>query len=546
MDSFLAFSASGTTNSSKSVYGTLFSSISNTMTYWSVGVPTVATSIPVTGSAVYVGMLEGSIGNVNKTNTQQLIAALNLTANFATRSVAFATSGTLMFDNNVALSGAKQLTFSPNNNIAGTLTYLAGSSTFSGQVNTSATGGFTGTAQGRFYGLTAGKPAEAGGLISLSNATTGDKLAGIFGAKTGGNVTTLPAVYAPLVANFNVAYNTLGGGGTVLNTQTVTAATVSANSLTFYRLPMGLGTVGMDYKFTTKPAVAAKAATATTPAVLAVPATIVQGQVTAASLSTTGIRSNYDGVSDWLPTTSKYDTSYTFDPVTGMPTFSNNTISIQSAAPSNTYQYSDFGLWLNTSTSSYNGTGGALNVGGYYNTTSGQFLSVGVPTLGSTIPTTGTGTYAGTAVGYYQGTPIPATNPLSPSAPAPIQLLTADVNATANFATRSMAFSTTASQLTSSSGVGCCISTPNTITAAPTLNMTANLTWAAGANAFSGAVKAQGAGTALAPALNGSLQGRFYGPVAGAVGAAKPLEIGGVFSLTSTAGAKMSGAFGAK
>lgn len=526
MNPLLAFSSNGQAISSTST-GTLFSTTVDKGAFLSIGSLTPAASIPLLGSAVYTGVLDGRMaGNSAGNGGTELAATLTLTANFALRSVAFATTNSFVYDW-AAPVGVNPLTVNPNANLTGTLTYLAGSNTFSGAVATPLAGGYTGTAQGRFYGLAGLNPAEAGGLVGLSNAVTGQKFAGSFGAKTGLPAQSVPAgktLYYPLVANFTVANDPLTGA-LLMTTQAVTVAT-AANSISLYRLPAGLGTVGMDYSFTS-------------PSVIpALPAVVFTGQAAASGLNATAIETSasgmmgaiFDGSNKWLPTTG---TNW----MGGM-----GGIAMQSAAPAKTYNYSDFGMW------SAPPAGMPGVVAGLFQAGVGQFLSVGAPTVAANIPVTGSATYAGTAVGYYQGAPVAAVAPAVGTTPAPLQLLTANVAATANFVSRTMAWTSTATQLTSP-GVPNMMTGmigPNTVAAAPTLNMTANLAWLAGANAFSGVAKAQGTGTALLPALSGTVQGRFYGPVAGLVGATKPLEIGGVFNLNSVAGAKMAGAFGAK
>ena len=85
--------------------------------------------------------------------------------------------------------------------------------------------------------------------------------------------------------------------------------------------------------------------------------------------------------------------------------------------------------------------------------------------------------------------------------------------ATVNYVTRSIAFSTSNSQL-------------NTGLLMPNLNMSGTLTYAPGQNLF--------AGTVTSATMTGTASGRFYGPNAE--------EIGGIYSL-SGGGAGHYGAF---
>lgn len=122
----------------------------------SVGAPTPAGSIPTSGSAIYYGYAGGrhvaSDGSYYFT-----LAAMQTSANFATRQLSFSTPYTEQTPDLVSSAMNNSL------NMTGTLSYASGSNQFSGAVTTA--GGMTGTAKGRFYGTAA---QEIGGTFSVT------------------------------------------------------------------------------------------------------------------------------------------------------------------------------------------------------------------------------------------------------------------------------------------------------------------------------------------------------------------------------------------
>ena len=137
-------------------------STSGTFGAMSFGAPTPVNALPSSGIATYTGLTAGVYVN----GTGQLFgtsANMSATVNFGpARSVAFSTIGTQVS----TASGA--LTPRPELNMTGALTYLSGSTQFTGAVNTAP--GFpsfnlSGTATGRFYGPAA---QEIGGVYSLT------------------------------------------------------------------------------------------------------------------------------------------------------------------------------------------------------------------------------------------------------------------------------------------------------------------------------------------------------------------------------------------
>jgi hypothetical protein len=155
--------------------------------YFSAGVSTLAATLPVLGTATYTGQAAGTYVNAVTNDPSQTAATMNATANFATRTVAFSTTGTTSLSNN-AVAGTLP-TANAALNMSGTLSYAAGNNTFTGAVTT--TNGMSGNATGRFYGpgiaaATAtkaiGAPPEIGGTFAVM-ATGVGAMQGAFGGK---------------------------------------------------------------------------------------------------------------------------------------------------------------------------------------------------------------------------------------------------------------------------------------------------------------------------------------------------------------------------
>jgi len=140
-------------------------------------------------------------------------------------------------------------------------------------------------------------------------------------------------------------------------------------------------------------------------------------------------------------------------------------------------------------------------------------MSVGAPTAGAAIPTSGTAIYTGKSAGFYT------------DATGQGHATYSDLSVNADFAARTLGLSTTGT-----------VKTNITTTDASNLNLTGTLTYAAGTNSFAGPVHLTTPGT-LSP---GESSGRFYGPSAE--------ELGGVFILQAGSGIPETygGAYGAK
>jgi heat shock protein HslJ len=162
------------------------------------------------------------------------------------------------------------------------------------------------------------------------------------------------------------------------------------------------------------------------------------------------------------------------------------------------WNYQSFGIWMRDPSAA------SFQAG---------VMSAGAVTPGSAVPTMGSATFTGQAGGYYFDG---AGGRFSTDA---------QMRAEANFQTRNIDFRT----------FGTLASTPTNPpqrTARPELDLSGNLSYAAGANQFSGNVSTAN------NALSGTASGRFYGPNA--------QEIGGVYGLSGSSGQRMMGAFGGK
>jgi hypothetical protein len=175
------------------------------------------------------------------------------------------------------------------------------------------------------------------------------------------------------------------------------------------------------------------------------------------------------------------------------------------------YTYQTFGSWVtvNTATAVF----------------SEYYFSAGTPTV-TALPVLGTASYTGQAAGS-----------LVDAATREPSTTTATMNATVDFAPRTVAFSTTGTtSLSDNAAVG------TLPTANNGLNMSGTLSYTAGNNTFTGAVT-------TASGMSGNATGRFYGPgIAVATGTkvvGAPPEIGGTFAVKSASSA-MQGAFGGK
>lgn len=138
-------------------------------------------------------------------------------------------------------------------------------------------------------------------------------------------------------------------------------------------------------------------------------------------------------------------------------------------------------------------------------------VSAGAPTAGASIPTSGTATFSGDAIG------------IMTDAGGSNYMTAATANVTADFNARSLSMNTTNSTKVNLNTAG--VATDNS------LNLSGTMSYAAGTNSFTGNVSTQGG-------MAGTATGRFYGPTA--------QEAGGTFNTKSTGTQTYIGAFAVK
>lgn len=154
---------------------------------YSVGVTTSPATLPTSGSAGYAGQATASYVDTVSRDPYDVDAAVNVSVDLATRTVTFATTGT------TALSGNSTPGSLPaaatNLDMSGTLSYSAGTNTFTGVVTTGS--GMSGSVTGRLYGpgiaaatpnKVIGSSPEIGGTFVLMKSGMG-VLQGSFGGK---------------------------------------------------------------------------------------------------------------------------------------------------------------------------------------------------------------------------------------------------------------------------------------------------------------------------------------------------------------------------
>ena len=158
-------------------------------------------------------------------------------------------------------------------------------------------------------------------------------------------------------------------------------------------------------------------------------------------------------------------------------------------------EYQTFGAW-----------------GAYGNaTTSAYAVSVGNSSPASAIPAVGSLTFTGGSTGYYV------------DASKFGYVTNAAMVAVVTFDNRTVAFTTTNTSIAGGPGA------PQL--SAPSLNMTGNLSYAAGTNAMTGTATTTNG-------MSGNMNGKFYGPALN--------EIGGTYAVTGSGVGSMVGGFGGK
>ena len=139
-------------------------------------------------------------------------------------------------------------------------------------------------------------------------------------------------------------------------------------------------------------------------------------------------------------------------------------------------------------------------------------ISYGAITPGSSVPSSGSATFAGKLAGFY----------ISPNGQG--SMAVADLSIAVNFEARSLGFNSSGTFISRN---------PDVKTDAPNLNLSGTATWTSGSNVFNGSLTNAG-GT-----MTGPTNGLFYGPAG--------QELGGVFALRSRSTSEtLSGAYGAR
>lgn len=279
-----------------------------------------------------------------------------------------------------------------------------------------------------------------------------------------------------------------GGGGASLATSPISTAGLSVSAPANFNNATAKGTLGtpsIDPTFTLSTTGSLSAGTVTALTINTVNATTTGNSFTIAQDATHSVTSTPGSAEASLTTPTANSTQ---DIVVGQPAG---------------FSYTQIGSW---------GQCSANCIAGTTTEVVGIFVR-GEATAPANIPTTGSFTYNGTAFGVGTDSAGNVASGLS------------NMAANANFASRSIAFSTSGTVITpSATGVG---------VSDPTFDMVGTLTYAAGQNLFTGTVTA-GSGVT---AQTGTATGRFNGPAA--------QEIGGVFSLSGS-GRSLIGGFTGK
>ena len=190
-------------------------------------------------------------------------------------------------------------------------------------------------------------------------------------------------------------------------------------------------------------------------------------------------------------------------------------------------QYSTLGLWSKEKSSDDASSISNIFVGGAF--------SLGVLTRGSDLPLTGSASYAGPFVGRYVD--ATAADPVNRAT----YLVGADASASANFATRSVSFSTTSTRIARELAGGA-LAVP---VAESRLDLSGTLSYVSASNLLAGSVATQSAPAGFA--MSGSAQGAFYGPPASSAVPTAPAELGGTLSAGNVDGTRqLNGGFALK
>lgn len=490
--------------------------------YFSAGVISVPGTLPVAGTASYRGNAIGSMVDSVTRELYDVAATMNATANFAVRSVAFSTTGSTVLSANAAAGTPRSANSGLDMN--GTLSYAAGSNTFTGAVSTA--NGMTGNATGRFYGpgiiaptvnQVAGSPPEIGGTFAVMTPGVA-VMQGAFGGSGSNPPTIVPiptsmtGTVAPPVAPASGATYVVPNMLTPVNSSNTVSSIVQ--SMTYTPDPVAAAAIPSAQKVTSlniMPVDSAGVFGILTGAA-AYPLDPALGQASSVTVASNALSTSWSTVNGQVLTQTT---------IAGLAaaTFTN---AVFSASVSYVLPYS---ATMNPSSYTYQTFGSWATVNGGVHQE--NYFSGGISSVAATLPVAGTATYTGQAVGTYVNA---VTNDPSQTS--------ATMNATADFAARTVAFSTTGTTSLSNNAAAGTLPTANAA-----LNMSGTLSYAAGNNTFTGAVT-------TGNGMSGNATGRFYGPGIAVATSSKvvgaPPEIGGTFAVMAPGVGAMQGAFGGK
>lgn len=158
-----------------------------TESWFSVGIPTTGASLPTSGMGTYSGVLTGTYVNASTGDPAELNAKVDITVNFATKTVTLASSNTTTLSANAPSNAAP----SANTllNLSGNLSYVSGGNTIVGAITSQQ--GLSGNAVIRFYGAgigsatsskVLGSAPEVGGTFAVMLPGVG-AVQGVFAAQ---------------------------------------------------------------------------------------------------------------------------------------------------------------------------------------------------------------------------------------------------------------------------------------------------------------------------------------------------------------------------
>jgi hypothetical protein len=139
----------------------------------STGAPTRGADIPTSGTATFTGKSIGFYTDAAGVG-YAAFSDVSVNANFGARTLGLSSSGTSKTHDYITKSPASNL------DLTGTLTYAAGTNSFTGNLTNTSGTALSGTSTGRFYGPSA---QELGGVFTLKAGSGVETYGGAYGAK---------------------------------------------------------------------------------------------------------------------------------------------------------------------------------------------------------------------------------------------------------------------------------------------------------------------------------------------------------------------------